>query len=234
MQDFSDFSDFKGNYRQMTMTRETIDRIKQSITPVQAIEYYTGQRGSRGKYLCPFHNDKHPSLSVKGDMWTCWACGEHGDIIDFVQKRSGVGFLDAVGKLATDFNVAVEVIPVSSAEDQARSMWDRIERECNRENRQQVCDLLDQKINKLNACYRVILPFASETVLRDYADKLDDLIAERSELGQVRPEDMMTPTEREISRELKQCENIVDYDLISLVCSDEAVKYLPDEYKGRG
>ncbi|MGI8483562.1 MAG: CHC2 zinc finger domain-containing protein [Thermomicrobiales bacterium] len=28
---------------------------------------------------CPFHDDRHPSLSILGGFWRCWAgCGEGG------------------------------------------------------------------------------------------------------------------------------------------------------------
>jgi DNA primase len=28
---------------------------------------------------CPFHDDQHPSLSILGGFWRCWAgCGEGG------------------------------------------------------------------------------------------------------------------------------------------------------------
>ena len=73
----------------LKMNIQTIQEIKQNITPAQAIEFYTGQQMQRGKLLCPFHSDRHPSLSVKGDKWCCWACGEKGDVIDFVQKYHG-------------------------------------------------------------------------------------------------------------------------------------------------
>ena len=36
--------------------------------------------------LCPFHNDRHPSLYVSDDHYHCFACGEHGDVIDLTAK----------------------------------------------------------------------------------------------------------------------------------------------------
>jgi hypothetical protein len=61
-------------------------------------------RTSRGwcKALCPFHEDRNPSLSINVDSgaFRCFACGEHGgDILDFLQQRDGVGFKEAAQRL---------------------------------------------------------------------------------------------------------------------------------------
>jgi len=49
--------------------------------------------------LCPFHDDKEPSLVVtpsKG-LWNCLgACGEGGTVVDWVMKTEGVSFRHAV------------------------------------------------------------------------------------------------------------------------------------------
>ena len=49
--------------------------------------------------LCPFHDDKEPSLVVSPDknLWHCLgACGEGGDVIQWVMGHQGVGFPHAV------------------------------------------------------------------------------------------------------------------------------------------
>lgn len=50
---------------------------------------------SRGAALCPFHEDKKPSLSVfqrNGTWgWKCHRCDRGGTIIDFVMKKEGIG-----------------------------------------------------------------------------------------------------------------------------------------------
>lgn len=47
---------------------------------------------------CPFHEDVTPSLSVDGvpDRFHCFGCGASGDVIDYVQRRLGLGFVEAV------------------------------------------------------------------------------------------------------------------------------------------
>ena len=61
--------------------------------------------GSPGKrqgrhllFLCPFHDDHHPSFKVDPERrrWHCWSCGIHGDAFDLVMKLQGVAFPEAV------------------------------------------------------------------------------------------------------------------------------------------
>lgn len=62
-------------------------------------------RPTRGwsRARCPFHHpDKHPSLVVNlaSGGFYCFSCGEKGgDIVDFVMKRDGIGFIVAARRL---------------------------------------------------------------------------------------------------------------------------------------
>lgn len=52
--------------------------------------------------LCPFHDDHNPSLcvSVAGrGLWKCFACGEHGDLVRFHERITGLTFTAAVHDL---------------------------------------------------------------------------------------------------------------------------------------
>jgi hypothetical protein len=48
---------------------------------------------------CPFHEDKTPSFSIKNNRGYCFSCHWKGDTIDFVTKKDGLSFADAVKKL---------------------------------------------------------------------------------------------------------------------------------------
>lgn len=48
------------------------------------------------KALCPFHDDHNPSMGIKNNRFYCFACGESGDVIDFVMKKEGLNFTQAV------------------------------------------------------------------------------------------------------------------------------------------
>src|SRR5215831_18116949 len=57
------------------------------------------------KGFCPFHKDEHtPNFTVydKGKGWRfhCFACGAHGNAIDFVAQHEGLDFKEALDKLA--------------------------------------------------------------------------------------------------------------------------------------
>jgi hypothetical protein len=48
---------------------------------------------------CPFHPDKKPSFYVRNGWGYCFGCGWHGNAIDFLMKRDGLSFREAVKKL---------------------------------------------------------------------------------------------------------------------------------------
>jgi DNA primase len=52
--------------------------------------------------LCPFHEDKNPSLTVSPERqrYKCWSCGAGGDCFSFVMEREGLGFREALEMLA--------------------------------------------------------------------------------------------------------------------------------------
>ncbi len=60
------------------------------------------KRGREYTALCPFHNEKTPSFTVSPDkgFFHCFGCGAHGDVIGFVMQSEGLGFPEAVEKLA--------------------------------------------------------------------------------------------------------------------------------------
>jgi DNA primase len=71
----------------------------------QVIGDYLALRAAGGgsfKGLCPFHEEKTPSLSVRPSHGTfhCFGCGEGGSVIDFVMKIEVIGFVEAVERLA--------------------------------------------------------------------------------------------------------------------------------------
>ena len=76
------------------------DIILEAIKPRDILEYY-GVEEKRGRFLCPFHKDTNPSMTIKGDLIRCWSCmGESINVIDFVMRYEGLGFVDAIKVLA--------------------------------------------------------------------------------------------------------------------------------------
>jgi DNA primase len=72
--------------------------------------------------ICPFHNDKDPSLhlySKKGngqhrDHYHCFVCGAHGDAIKLIQEYERLSFPDAAERLAQIAGVPLKVGRVES------------------------------------------------------------------------------------------------------------------------
>ena len=80
--------------------------VKAAVTVRQAAEHYGLQVRRNGMTCCPFHNDRHPSLYVSDDHYHCFACGEHGDVIDLTAKLFDIRLYDAARKLVSDFHLA--------------------------------------------------------------------------------------------------------------------------------
>ena len=86
--------------------------VKYGVSCREAAERYGVEVNHYGMALCPFHNDRHPSLYVADDHYYCFACGEHGDVIDFVGKlflRKNGGLPDLGQAAVCVFSYAVFV-----------------------------------------------------------------------------------------------------------------------------
>lgn len=93
------------------------ESVKMSVSMTEAAERYGVEVSHNGKALCPFHNDHHPSLFVSDDHYHCYACGEHGDVIDFVAKLFGLSLYDAAKKLAYDFGIQTDKPPTKAMQE---------------------------------------------------------------------------------------------------------------------
>ena len=91
--------------------------VKASISTKEAAARYGVKVNRHGKALCPFHNDRHPSLFVDDDHYHCFACGEHGDVIDFTAKLFGLKLYEAAQKLAYDFGITQDKPPTKAMQE---------------------------------------------------------------------------------------------------------------------
>ena len=107
----------------------TIDEIKDRLDIVEVISSYVPlqKSGRNYKALCPFHSEKTPSFVVFPDSqrWHCFgACGEGGDVFNFVMKQEGWDFRTALEELAR--RAGVELRPRTPAQVQAEDEADRL------------------------------------------------------------------------------------------------------------
>ena len=95
----------------MRYSDEILDEIKQSNDIVEVISQYIHLKRSGRNYfgICPFHNEKSPSLSVSPDkqIFHCFGCGVGGNVISFISKIEGVGFKEAIEILAEKANITL-------------------------------------------------------------------------------------------------------------------------------
>ncbi|WP_116113439.1 DNA primase [Austwickia chelonae] len=84
---------------------EDVQAVKERANLEEIVgEHVTLRRAGIGslKGLCPFHDEKTPSFTVRPSVgsWHCFGCGEGGDVITFVQKIDHLSFVEAVERLA--------------------------------------------------------------------------------------------------------------------------------------
>ena len=73
--------------------------------------------------LCPFHKDTNPSLNIDPvkNVWHCkGACGEGGDVIEWVMRAEGVSFSHALEMLKRDYLPSAATERRPAAETNAR------------------------------------------------------------------------------------------------------------------
>ena len=96
--------------------------IKQSVTTRQAAESYGIPVDSHGMAICPFHDDRRPSMKVD-ETFYCFGCGATGDVITFTSRLFGLSPASAARKLAMDFGISLEetseypILPKSQAQN---------------------------------------------------------------------------------------------------------------------
>ena len=89
------------------------DRIKQAIDIVEWIgrEMDLRRRGNKYYGLCPWHDDNRPSFEVNPtkQSFICRVCDIRGDAFDYVMRREGVEFREAMRILAE--HAGIELTP---------------------------------------------------------------------------------------------------------------------------
>ncbi len=88
---------------------DIFEKVKDQVKIADAVEAFGVKLNSRDKGLCPFHHEKTPSFSVdrKNNIFTCFGCGETGDVITFASKIKEVEPLEAAKLLAEMFHIDV-------------------------------------------------------------------------------------------------------------------------------
>ncbi len=98
----------------MRYSDEILEEVRQANDIVEVVSQYIHLKRSGRNYfgICPFHNEKSPSLSVSPDkqIFHCFGCGVGGNVITFISKIEGTGFKEAVQLLAEKANITLPVL----------------------------------------------------------------------------------------------------------------------------
>ena len=135
--------------------------VKQSVATRQAAEHYGIRVGKNGMCVCPFHDDKNPSMKVDR-RFHCFGCQADGDVIDFVSRLENVSPKEAALMLAQDFS-----IPYEDREPHGRSRPKRNPRQ----------ESPEQQFKRMERyCFRVLSDYHNllRRWKRDYAPKTPD------------------------------------------------------------
>jgi DNA primase len=91
--------------------RGDIDRVREATDLVDLISEVTKVKRSGRSFMavCPFHEEKTPSMSVDRarGLYHCFGCGKGGDVFNFVEETQGVDFGEAVEILARRAGIAL-------------------------------------------------------------------------------------------------------------------------------
>ncbi len=114
------FAKLKITQQSLMISRQTIDRIMDSVNIVDVVSEFVSLRkaGVNYKGLCPFHDDTTPSFMVSPskNICKCFACGKGGDAVRFLMEHEQITYPDALRWLAAKYNIEIEDHELSAEE----------------------------------------------------------------------------------------------------------------------
>jgi len=97
----------------MKIDNNLINEIRGSVDIVEVISSYLPLKSQGKNYfgICPFHDDKSPSMSVSREkqIYTCFACGATGNVFKFIQDYENISFLESVKKCADMSGISIDI-----------------------------------------------------------------------------------------------------------------------------
>ena len=96
---------------------DAVTIIKEVVDIRRCCEHYGLVFDTRSMAHCPFHDDRHPSASIKNGRFHCYVCDLHLDVFAFVMQLYNCGFRDALRRINADFGLRLNLDkPADSAE----------------------------------------------------------------------------------------------------------------------
>ena len=101
--------------------RDFIDRLVSDSDIVSVLGIYLDLNKKGNNYVCkcPWHDEKTGSFTVspQKSIYHCFGCGKGGNVLTFIQEMEGLGFVEAVERLAEINGVTVPRESRSNTED---------------------------------------------------------------------------------------------------------------------
>lgn len=160
--------------------KEAIAYIKDNVKIRDLMErYFVKFEGDMA--CCPFHNDHSPSMGLKYNRYYCFACGEKGDVIDFVQRWHRVDIKDAVKIIADMYGFIFLDEPVQAKpRPETTEEW---QKRTDKELKEKYINIRDMEYDKMCDTYRTARMVADEKspyrnkgkVLVEYQKAINDM-----------------------------------------------------------
>ena len=143
---------------------------------LDVVTHYLGagsikKQGKNYVCLCPFHDDKHPSMSldIRRNIFHCWSCNEKGGVLEFIIKYKKLSKMDALKELASISNIQ---LPTDIKSNSTPSIKNKFPDEIN-------------ALSDLSKFYQLMLASNYGSEARDYLKKrnLDEETIKHFEIG---------------------------------------------------
>lgn len=152
---------------------DTKERVKQATDLVQLMGSYLQLRRQGPVFVahCPWHDDRKPSLQINPtrQTWACWVCNIRGDVFDFMMRREGVEFREALQMLADRAGITLRTV-------------ERTIQKGSPEDKQTLFKAMSWAAKQFHQC---LLDSASADLAREYLQKrnINSASVERWQLG---------------------------------------------------
>ena len=91
----------------MRISQETILAVEGAVQIEEVLNDFLSLEKKGKKYLCPFHQEQHPSFSITSDgkFYKCFSCSAKGSATSYLMEHQGMSYQDAMRYLAEKYQI---------------------------------------------------------------------------------------------------------------------------------